>query len=98
MENQQAQSCRARSSCPDRSPGIASSRVNSATATARPDGSIRVIVAHADPKLPNWIETIGHRFGTMCFRWVRPEMPEGVEPPIPTCRVVKHAELASLAR
>jgi hypothetical protein len=71
--------------------------VNSALAATRPDGSIRVIVAHTDPGLPNWIETIGHRFGTMCFRWVRPEMPEGVEPPVPSCRVVKHAELASLA-
>ena len=70
--------------------------VNSATASTRADGRIRVIVAHTDPGLPNWIETIGHRFGTMCFRWVRPELPEGTEPPVPSCRVVKHAELAAL--
>lgn len=70
--------------------------LNSATAIPRPDGSIRVIVAHRDPGLPNWIETVGHRFGTMCFRWVRPSLPPGVEPPVPRCRVVKHADLATL--
>ncbi len=67
--------------------------VNSATATAGPDGSIRIVVAHEDPGVPNWIETVGHRFGTMCFRWVRPVVSEGGEPPEPVCRVVKLAEL-----
>ncbi|MFO0711111.1 MAG: hypothetical protein U0353_14785 [Sandaracinus sp.] len=70
--------------------------LNSAIAATRPDGSIRLIVAHTDPGLPNWIETVGHRFGTMCFRWVRPSLPDGIEPPVPSCRVVKHAELGSL--
>ncbi len=69
---------------------------NSSLATRRPDGSIRVIVAHRDPGRPNWIETVGHRFGTMCFRWVRPVLPEGVEPPIPGARVMKLDALASL--
>ena len=35
------------------------------------DGSIRLVVAHQDPGLRNWIETAGHESGTMCFRWVR---------------------------
>jgi hypothetical protein len=66
---------------------------NSARAVRRPDGeSIRIVVAHHDPKVPNWIETAGHTFGTMCFRWVRPEG----EPPQPACRVVKLSEVASL--
>lgn len=70
--------------------------LNSATAASRADGTIRLIVAHTDPGLPNWIETVGHAFGTMCFRWVRPALPEGVEPPIPHTRVVKVSELAAL--
>ena len=35
------------------------------------DHSVRLIVAHAQPDRPNWIETAGHTSGTMCFRWVR---------------------------
>jgi hypothetical protein len=64
--------------------------LNSHTATANRDGSIRLIVAHRNPGQPNWIETAGHEFGTMCFRWVRPEG----EPPEPRCHVVKLEELS----
>ncbi|MEE2733278.1 MAG: DUF1214 domain-containing protein [Pseudomonadota bacterium] len=35
------------------------------------DGSVRIVVAHRDPGLPNWINTTGHESGTMCFRWIR---------------------------
>ena len=52
------------------------------------DGSVRLIVAHEDPGHPNWIETAGHTFGTMCFRWVRAE-----EHPQPRTRVVKLSSL-----
>ena len=48
------------------------------------DGSVRLIVAHRDPGLPNWIETAGHTSGTMCFRWVRAK-----EHPQPRTRLVK---------
>ena len=47
------------------------------------DGSVRLIVAHENPGLPNWIETVGHTSGTMCFRWVRAR-----EHPQPQTRVV----------
>ena len=39
------------------------------------DGSVRLIVAHENPGLPNWLETAGHTSGTMCFRWVRAREP-----------------------
>jgi hypothetical protein len=52
------------------------------------DGSVRIVVAHDDPGLPNWIDTAGHSSGTMCFRWVRAH-----EHPQPTCQVVKLASL-----
>ena len=52
------------------------------------DNSIRLIVAHADPGLLNWLETTGHVSGTMCFRWVRAS-----KRPQPRTRLV---ELSSL--
>lgn len=66
--------------------------VNSATSVRKKGESIRVVVAHRDPQLlrTDWLETVGHTFGTMCFRWVRPVG----EPPVPHARVVKFSELA----
>ena len=55
------------------------------------DGSIRLVVAHEDPGLPNWLETAGHTSGTMCFRWVRAK-----EHPQPRTRLVKLSELRAL--
>lgn len=64
---------------------------NKHLADYEPDGSVRIIVAHTDPKMPNWLETTGHFEGTMCFRWVRSE-----ETPQPNTRVVRFAELNEL--
>ena len=44
--------------------------VNKASAHYEPDGSVRVVVAHRDPGVANWISTAGHRRGTMCWRWI----------------------------
>ena len=55
------------------------------------DGSVRLVVAHEDPGLPNWIETAGHAAGTMCFRWVRADAH-----PVPRTRVLKLHELDGL--
>ncbi len=52
------------------------------------DSSVRLIVAHEHPGLPNWIETVGHMYGTMCFRWVRAK-----EHPQPRTRLVKLSSL-----
>jgi hypothetical protein len=62
--------------------------VNKHTAVYEPDGSVRVVVAHRDPGLPNWIDTVGHESGTMCWRWVRAD-----RHPTPRTRVVALAEL-----
>ena len=56
------------------------------------DGSVRLIVAHTDPGLPNWIETVGHTSGTMCFRWVR-----AAAHPQPRTRLVKLRSLSTAA-
>lgn len=55
------------------------------------DGSVRIIVAHRDPGLPNWINTTGHSSGTMCFRWIRAE-----QHPQPVTRVLRWHELETL--
>ncbi len=55
------------------------------------DGSVRLVVAHRDPGLPNWLETAGHTSGTMCFRWIKAS-----EHPEPATRVVSLAELEAL--
>jgi hypothetical protein len=68
--------------------------LNSKTARYREDGSLRVVVAHADPRVPNWIETVHHGFGTMCWRWVKPADLDGA--PEPRCRVVKLADVKGL--
>ncbi len=65
--------------------------INKKTATAGPEGKIRLIVAHEDPGRPNWIETAGHTEGTMCWRWYR--IHEGSSPVEPTCTMVSNDEL-----
>ncbi|MCB2201254.1 DUF1214 domain-containing protein [bacterium] len=65
--------------------------ISKGTARYETDGSIRVIVAHIDPGLPNWINTCNHQEGTMCWRWYR--LPEGVKPVQPTCEVMKMDKL-----
>ncbi|MEQ9422864.1 MAG: DUF1214 domain-containing protein [Cyclobacteriaceae bacterium] len=45
--------------------------INAHTAKYEDDGSVKVIVAHEDPGHPNWIQTVGHMEGTMCWRWVK---------------------------
>jgi len=62
--------------------------INKASARVRTDGSVRVVVAHEDPGVENWLDTAGHAFGTMCWRWVRAE-----ENPVPVTRVVPVSEL-----
>lgn len=61
--------------------------VNKGTAAERPDGSIRVVIAHEDPGCDNWLDPCGHVEGTMCWRWVRAE-----SHPQPSCRLVKLAD------
>ena len=59
--------------------------INKVSAQYEPDGSVRVIVAHTDPGKPNWINTCGHREGTMLWRWYR--LAEGDVQVEPGCRV-----------
>ncbi len=62
--------------------------LNKHTAVYRDDGSVRIVVAHEDPGVDNWLDTCGHQRGTMCVRWIRARTH-----PDPRTRVVKRAEL-----
>ncbi|MCE2390762.1 MAG: DUF1214 domain-containing protein [Proteobacteria bacterium] len=34
------------------------------------DGRCRVVIAHRDPGVPNWLDTVGDRIGMIQYRWV----------------------------
>lgn len=65
--------------------------VNKHNAHPGPDGKVRIIIAHQNPGRDNWLDTAGHRLGTLCFRWIRAS-----SHPQPRCRVVPFAELGNL--
>lgn len=54
------------------------------------DGRFRVVVAHSDPEVPNWLDTEGRRAGLVSYRWVLASTA-----PAPTARVVPVAEIRS---
>jgi hypothetical protein len=62
--------------------------VNKHTAHYEDDGSVRVVVSHDDPGLPNWVETAGHNNGTMCWRWIG----AATHPPV-SAKVMKKVDL-----
>lgn len=47
--------------------------LNKSTAHYEDDGTVRVYIAHHDPKHPNWLTTTGLSQGTMLFRWIGAE-------------------------
>ena len=61
--------------------------INKAGAKYQPDGSVEIVVTHRDPGHPNWINTCGHREGTMLWRWYR--LKPGEKAVEPACKVVK---------
>ncbi len=65
------------------------STLNCHSAQLEPDGSVRFVVAHRDPGVPNWLDTAGHRVGTVGVRWVGPDIVDV----LPTTRVVKVGSL-----
>ena len=64
------------------------SSLNGHQAVIDDDGVLRVVIAHSDPGLANWLDTAGHSEGPVILRCVRTEMPT-----VPTTRVVKMADV-----
>jgi hypothetical protein len=55
------------------------------------DGSYRIVIAHSDPGVANWLDTEGRKGGTIFWRFLLP----ADTPPKPVCRVVKMSEFQS---
>jgi hypothetical protein len=62
---------------------------NRANTELEADGSFRIVIAHEDPGVPNWIDTEGRGFGLVFWRFF---LPEG-EIQTPTARVVRRSDL-----
>jgi hypothetical protein len=62
--------------------------VQKGSAKYEADGSVRIVIAAKDIGVGNYLDTAGHTSGTMLWRWV-----DAKTHPIPTCRVVKLADL-----
>ena len=67
------------------------SSINQHQAVRSSDGRVRLVVAHGDPGVPNWLDTGGHAIGLLTFRWFWPN-----SDPSPVTRVVGLDELASV--
>lgn len=67
--------------------------LNDSSAVLESDGSLRVVVANRDPGHPNWLDTAGHRQGTLGVRWVGAD----VEDVVPNARRMKIMD-AAIAR
>ena len=65
------------------------SSLNSAQIAYEPDGSYTIVIAHRDPGVANWLDTGGHRVGTIFWRYLLPES----DPKMAACEVVSVGSL-----
>jgi hypothetical protein len=66
------------------------SSLNGHQAVLDDDGLLRVVIAHDDPGIANWLDTAGHSEGPVILRCVRTDTA-----PVPTTRVVPFADVAA---
>ncbi|MEX1007612.1 MAG: DUF1214 domain-containing protein [Acidimicrobiia bacterium] len=67
------------------------SSLNSAQMELGPGGEYRLVISERDPGVANWLDTGGHRRGTMFWRFLLPKE----DPETPRCRVVPVSEVSS---
>jgi hypothetical protein len=67
------------------------SSLNGHQARVDDDGILRVVIAHQDPGVANWLDTAGHSAGPVILRCVRTE-----SAPVPETRVVRFDDIASV--
>ena len=65
--------------------------LNRAQTQLEADGSFRMVIAHRDPGVPNWIDTEGRAFAMVFWRFFLPEGPIDT----PQARVVPFSEIAA---
>ncbi|MDE0236089.1 MAG: DUF1214 domain-containing protein [bacterium] len=63
--------------------------LNNAQIATDPDGRFRLVLAHDDPGVQNWLDTEGRGEAFMCFRWVMSKTM-----PTPESQVVPFSELS----
>jgi hypothetical protein len=68
--------------------------LNRAQTQLEPDGSFRVVIAHKNPGVANWLDSEGRPFGIVFWRYM---LPEG-EIETPAARVVAFSEVAAARR
>lgn len=66
------------------------SSLNQSQIQLEPDGSYRIVIAHKDPGVPNWLDCEGHHSGTIFWRFLLPES----EPTRTECEVLPIGEVA----
>ncbi|MDE0603620.1 MAG: hypothetical protein OXI18_04370, partial [bacterium] len=66
--------------------------INGDTAVRRDDGTVRLVVAHQDPDMPNWLDTSGHPSGSVSLRWFRSDAPL----PVADARVIPFDQLPTV--
>lgn len=69
------------------------SSLNSAQIETGEGGTYRIVIAERDPGVPNWLDTGGHRRGTIFWRFLLP----ADQPETPRCRVIRVDEVARLS-
>jgi hypothetical protein len=69
----------------------AQSSLNHRQASIDGDGVLRLVVSPTDPSVQNWLDTTGHRFGVLQFRWSG-----GDEAPAVQVRKVASAEVLEI--
>ena len=65
------------------------SSLNTEQIAYEPDGSYTIVVADEDPGVPNWLDTGGHRTGTIFWRYLLPDE----DPTVAQCEVVPISSL-----
>ena len=67
--------------------------LNDQQALVDADGVIRLVIAHRDPGVPNWLDTGGHREGFMAPRWAYSETPDQAQWPSISAHKVPFSEI-----
>jgi hypothetical protein len=66
------------------------SSLNQSQIQLEPDGGYRIVIAHKDPGVPNWLDCEGHHSGTIFWRFLLPES----DPTRTECQVLPVGEVA----
>ncbi len=64
-----------------------------AQAVTDPDGKMRFVISQENPGIANWLETTGHRTGSMMLRWQRLERDLTQDADGPTIEIVPFADV-----